>query len=187
MDATIPSMRVRLASPDDADTLASLGARLFADTFGAQNRAADMAAYLAVAFGAHQQRHELASPTWRTWLAEDASLQPAGYAQVRRGTRSNQVQAERPAEIARLYVAPEWQGHGLARRLMDACLTTAREWRADVVWLGVWERNPRAIAFYEKCGFRKVGTQSFMLGADLQTDHVMARALEPSAGDSPRQ
>jgi ribosomal protein S18 acetylase RimI-like enzyme len=65
--------------------------------------------------------------------------------------------------------------------LMEAAISTAREWRADVLWLGVWERNDRAIAFYEKQGFRIVGAQDFMLGSDRQRDHVMARDLTSEA------
>ena len=60
---------------------------------------------------------------------------------------------------------------------MDACLATAREWEADLLWLGVWEHNPRAIAFYEKRGFRAIGAQEFLLGADRQRDLVMVLYL----------
>jgi ribosomal protein S18 acetylase RimI-like enzyme len=60
---------------------------------------------------------------------------------------------------------------------MDTCIAQARAWECDVIWLAVWEKNPRAIAFYEKKGFRKVGRQTFQLGSDIQHDHVMARNL----------
>jgi ribosomal protein S18 acetylase RimI-like enzyme len=60
---------------------------------------------------------------------------------------------------------------------MRACVEQARAWHCDVLWLGVWEHNPRAIAFYEKQGFRKVGRHTFMVGSDVQYDDVMARPL----------
>ena len=60
---------------------------------------------------------------------------------------------------------------------MRACFERATALGCDVIWLGVWERNPRAIAFYEKMGFATVGGHSFMLGRDLQHDLVMSRAL----------
>ncbi|HEX7807692.1 MAG TPA: GNAT family N-acetyltransferase, partial [Thermoanaerobaculia bacterium] len=53
----------------------------------------------------------------------------------------------------------------------------ARNANVQSVWLGVWEHNPRAIAFYEKCGFRITGKHPFLLGSDLQTDLVMTREL----------
>jgi len=61
---------------------------------------------------------------------------------------------------------------------MDLCVTQARTWDADVLWLGVWERNQRAISFYEKGGFRAVGSHTFLLGTDEQRDIVMARGLD---------
>ena len=76
-------------------------------------------------------------------------------------------------EIARFYVDRAWQGRGVAQRLMDACCAIARDLEVGRIWLGVWERNARAIAFYEKCGFRDTGSQPFLLGTDLQTDRVM--------------
>jgi ribosomal protein S18 acetylase RimI-like enzyme len=61
---------------------------------------------------------------------------------------------------------------------MDACLQQARAWESELVWLGVWEVNARAIAFYQKHGFRSVGSQTFLLGRDVQNDLVMARRLD---------
>ncbi len=83
----------------------------------------------------------------------------------------------RATEIARIYADHHWHGHGLGAALLRACIETAQEWGAEVIWLGVWERNPRAIAFYEKHGFRAVGEQEFQLGADRQRDVVMALNL----------
>jgi ribosomal protein S18 acetylase RimI-like enzyme len=60
---------------------------------------------------------------------------------------------------------------------MDRCLDQARQWGCDVIWLAVWEENPRAIRFYEKHGFQKAGVKTFQLGAELQHDFVMARNL----------
>jgi ribosomal protein S18 acetylase RimI-like enzyme len=81
------------------------------------------------------------------------------------------------AEIARLYADQRWHGRGLGGALMHVCIATARDWGADLLWLGVWERNARAIAFYEKHGFRVIGEQEFQLGADRQRDLVMALNL----------
>jgi ribosomal protein S18 acetylase RimI-like enzyme len=96
---------------------------------------------------------------------------------LRRGTRADGVVADAPAEIQRIYVDGTWQGQGVAQTLVDACLEQARAWHCDTLWLGVWEKNARAIAFYEKIGLRVVGALAFMLGRDLQRDLVMARSL----------
>jgi ribosomal protein S18 acetylase RimI-like enzyme len=88
------------------------------------------------------------------------------------------VEGPAPLELKRLYVARAWHGRGVAQALMDAALDAARARGARTLWLGVWERNPRAVAFYGKYGFTRVGEHTFLLGADPQTDWVLARPLE---------
>jgi GNAT superfamily N-acetyltransferase len=87
------------------------------------------------------------------------------------------VTGEAPVEIGRFYVDRPWQGRGLAQRLMAAARDAARDLGGITVWLAVWEHHPRAIAFYQKQGFRDVGSQPFRLGSDLQTDRVMVAEL----------
>ena len=174
------AVALRVATPADAAPLARLAARLFAEAFAADNTPEDMAGYLASAFTEERQRRELEDPGSRVWIAVPpraaAPEDVAGYAQVRRAAGPACVTARRPAELARLYVDRAWHGRGVANALMDACLAQAEAWECDGVWLGVWERNARAIAFYERRGFRRVGTQTFLLGRDVQTDLVMERA-----------
>jgi ribosomal protein S18 acetylase RimI-like enzyme len=87
------------------------------------------------------------------------------------------VQADRPVELSRIYVAANWIGRGVGAAIMQRCIDEARASDSDVLWLGVWERNERAIKFYEKWGFTKVGEHVFVLGSDPQTDWLMARAI----------
>ena len=170
---------LRVATADDAAPLARLAARLFEEAFAADNTPEDMAGYLATAFTEERQRSELEDPGSRVWVAvPPGAADPgdaAGYAQVRRAAGPACVTARRPAELARLYVDRAWHGRGVANALMDACLAQAAAWGCDGLWLGVWERNARAIAFYERRGFRRVGRQSFLLGRDQQTDWVIER------------
>ncbi len=76
-----------------------------------------------------------------------------------------------------LYVNLEWHGRGIAQTLMARGLTEAAASGGQSLWLGVWERNPRARVFYGKCGFADVGEHVFLFGTDPQTDRVMARPL----------
>ena len=108
----------------------------------------------------------------------------AGFAQLRWGDAPSCVAAKAPGEIQRLYVVGDCHGKGVARELMNACIDEMRDRRSDVVWLGVRERNPRAITFYKKFGFVEVGDHAFPLGSDPQRDIVMARSVadgSPSA------
>ena len=171
------SARLRRAETGDARLVAQLGARLFEQAFGAANDPDDMRAYIASAFTVDGQALELADADRAVWIAEDAGRAAIGYAAVRRGGTAAGVQGERPAELQRLYVDQTWHGRGVGDALMGACIEQARTWHCDVIWLGVWERNPRAIAFYERIGFRSVGRQTFTLGRDVQRDLVMARRV----------
>lgn len=169
-------MTIRRGDVRDAKTLSDFGRRVFAATFAKDNTPEDMAAFLSRWYTAAQQEAELAEPSLVTLLAElDGTL--AGFAQLHRGTAPQCVTGSEPVEIARLYVDPEHHGRGVAHALMESALDAARNLGGQTVWLGVWERNPRAIRFYEKHGFVDVGSQPFLLGNDLQTDRVMTRPL----------
>lgn len=132
--------------------------------------------HLARSYGLRQQTAELAHPAITTLLAcADGEL--AGYAQLRPGLPPPCVTAAPPIELWRFYVARAWHGRGVAQALMAAAVAAARERDGAVLWLGVWERNPRAQAFYRKSGFVDVGSQVFLVGTDAQTDRVMELIL----------
>lgn len=179
---------VRPATPDDAERLSAFARRVFDDTFGADNAPADMAAYLDSAFTPALQAAELRDPGAVILLGEteegeagDGRPAIAGYAHLVFGADAPPgVAGPAPAELKRFYVDRALHGRGTAGHLMDAAIAAAVARGARTLWLGVWERNARAIAFYAKRGFADVGAQRFVLGADVQTDRVMARAI---AGD----
>ncbi|MFI5240020.1 MAG: GNAT family N-acetyltransferase [Gemmatimonadales bacterium] len=167
---------IRLAATADAAALADFAERCFRDTFGPDNRAEDMDYYVATTFGAEYQRADIAEPRGAVFLLEwDSAI--VGYAQLRRGCACIASEAVTSVELKRFYVASAWHGHGLAQRLMQRALRYASECGADVIWLAVWEHNPRAISFYRKFGFAEIGRQSFLLGSDDQTDMIMSRAV----------
>lgn len=170
-------MIIRNARSTDAQALAALAEATFRDTFAAANTPADMDHHCATAYGEAIQAREIASADRVTLVAEhDGRL--VGYAQVRWGHTPACVEARAPGEIQRLYVVRDCHGRGVAHDLMRACLAALAARGTDVAWLGVWERNPKAIAFYRKFGFREVGAHVFTVGSDAQRDVVMARALD---------
>ena len=174
--AAIP---IRRATEGDAAALAEFGARVFTETFGPENTPEDMAAYLASAYGAEIQRAELAGEG-NVFLVADSAGEIGGYVFLRDAPLLLGEKDARAVEIARFYVDGARRGTGLAAALMDAAVDEARRRGARTLWLGVWERNPRAIRFYEKCGFRDVGSHEFRLGCDVQRDRVMVRTVEPT-------
>lgn len=161
--------------PADAAVLAAFAERTFREAFAADNVREDMDAYCASSFGAAIQAREIAMPDRYTLLGERAG-EPIAYLQLRADRRPDGIDGLRPLEIQRFYVDGRHHGGGVAAELMRQALACAEQHGADVLWLGVWERNARAQAFYAKWGFRVVGSQSFTLGSDVQRDLLMARA-----------
>ena len=174
---------IRFGMPSDAAAVAEFAARTFVETFGHDNRPEDMAAHLAHAYGPRQQAEQLADPDIVTLIAE-LNGEMGGYAQVRRGSPPVCVTSQSPVELWRFYIDRPWQGRGLAQRLMRAVHAGAQQLGGRTLWLSVWERNPRAIAFYEKCGFRAVGTHPFWVGTDRQTDCIMVADVPPRGPDA---
>lgn len=180
-DPPLGELTLRVAVAADASRLAEFGARTFAETFSADNTPENMQRYLARSYGVAKQRAELTDPAWTTIVAEgDNSV--AGFAQLRLGPSPAGVVGRSPIELLRFYVDRPWQGRGLAGSLMEEVEREAGRRGADVLWLAVWERNERARAFYRRTGFSDVGSQQFVLGADRQTDRVMAKPLQARRG-----
>jgi len=167
---------IRRATLDDAALLTELARRLFVQTFADANEPDNMDSYLASAFTVEKQTAELSDVDRLTFIAESDGA-AIGYAMLCRGRRATGVVADSPAELQRIYVDARWHGHGVGDALMNGCREQARAWACDLLWLGVWQENPRAVAFYKRSGFSTVGEQTFMLGRDLQMDFVMARPL----------
>ena len=171
-----PNPIIRRGKADDAALLAELGSRTFSDTFAADNTPQNMADYLASAFSPEQLAAELADPNCFFQIAETNGA-AVGYSMLRAGNDLDNVTGAKPIEIVRLYVAQESLGSGVGAALMEACIGEAKQRGYQTLWLGVWEHNPRARAFYRKWNFHEVGTHVFQLGDDPQTDILMQRSI----------
>jgi ribosomal protein S18 acetylase RimI-like enzyme len=162
---------IRRATPADAATLAALARSTFLETFLPNNRKEDVEAYVEATYSEAQQRAEIERTDTITLLAvEDGNA--IAFAQVRRAPAP-----EGDIELARFYVDAAFHGRGIAQALMRACEDAAHALGGTTFWLGVWEHNVRAQAFYAKCGFRKVGSHPFLMGSDLQTDELWSKGL----------
>lgn len=170
------AVQIRQATNADVFALAELGATTFSEAFSADNAPADMQAYLAEAFNLTVMEQELSDPKAIFFVAE-LSEKLVGYAKLRLEATPDYVQGDKPVELQRLYVLQAWIGHGIGANLMQHCLTKAQEDGFKTVWLGVWEQNQRALAFYRKWNFVETGKQKFVLGMDTQTDFVMEHLL----------
>ena len=169
---------IRQATLDDGKLLTDLSYTTFWDAFAhhPKNAPDDLIHYMRQAFNQEQIEAELAEPR-SIFLVAEIDGKPAGYAKLIVGSIEEGVTASRPVELSRLYSHQEFIGKGVGQNLMDACFERARRHDHDVMWLGVWEYNPRAQRFYEKNGFREVGKHVFQLGSDPQTDLLMQKEI----------
>lgn len=153
-----------------------LGIKTFKDTFEEHNTAEDMEQYIAKAFSDEQIEKELQEDKTVFFLAEDGD-RVAGYAKVREGEKQEALGNTRALELHRIYVDKDYLGKRIGNILLEACLDYAKKAGYETVWLGVWEHNPRAIAFYTKHGFQKFSEHVFVLGADEQTDWLLRKDI----------
>lgn len=167
---------IRLASLSDASMLAELGAKTFYETFASFNTEEDMKSYMEKNFTVDQLACEL-KEKGTTFLLAQQDQAVVGYAKLRKHEQPGGLKEENTIEIERIYSSKEYLGKQVGKTLMEACLKLAKRDGHNVIWLGVWEHNPRAISFYEKWGFEKFGSHPFMLGKDLQTDLLMKKIL----------
>jgi ribosomal protein S18 acetylase RimI-like enzyme len=171
---TLPS--IRLCSAADAPILASLGARLFTETYGPTHPEPELSRYLARSFSVEGVREALSKADVSMLLVEDSSGVPVAYAYMRASPEPPAgVEGLRPFEIVRFYVDPACQGRGVGASLMEACFSDARERGADVIWLQVWKEAPWAVGFYHRMGFSVVGSAPFYFGEQVGDDHIMSR------------
>lgn len=169
---------IRSATPADAEWLAALAERTFRDTFSDDNSTGDMEMYVRGSFSLERVGAELADRANTFLLAFlDGAEQPTGYAKLRTGVVDPSVAGPDPVELERLYVDRSAIGRGVGAALLRASLHVALSVGHRTLWLGVWERNTRAIEFYRRWEFEVVGDHVFRLGSDDQRDLIMARPV----------
>jgi ribosomal protein S18 acetylase RimI-like enzyme len=169
------TVRYRDAGPADAPALAAMGRRCFVETFGAHFPAEDMALHLERKFGAEALAREYLDPALTIRVAEQDG---AMVAYLKLGPMDLPVPHDPAAlQVMQVYVLAAWQGAGVAAALMDWAAGSARRRGAPALYLCVWEKGDRAIAFYRKCGFETVGHAPYQLGTLHYQDPVMRLEL----------
>lgn len=171
-----PGFALRRATSADLVPFGEFTRRTFRATYGAFQTPERMARHLEARMNDRLLAQELADAA-RTVLVLTHDDEWVACAMLRRGDGPPAVAGVRPVEIERFYVSQVWHGRGLAALLMAATLDAAREEGHDVAWLAVWERNQRAVRFYEKQGFRIVGPHIYLFDGTPEDDHLMAIKL----------
>ena len=181
---SLAALHIRTPRPAELPAVAALGRDAFLAAFAPHYDSADFDRYVAEAYCPEAFEALAADPQRSLYLAEVAG-EMAGYAVLKRSAVPPQLAPARLIGLDRLYILPAWYGQGVAAALMDTCLTTAQAEGWEGMWLGVWEHNYRAMAFYRKYGFDIRGTHPFQMGDLVEADYVMYRFFSPATPADP--
>ncbi|MBS4064714.1 MAG: GNAT family N-acetyltransferase [Chitinophagaceae bacterium] len=169
-------IQIRKATVADAELIADLSRTTFYDAFAKDNTKENMDDFMNNVFTKDALMQEVLNNEGIFILAFDGE-EAVGYARMREQNKEQILEGENAVEIARIYSTQAAIGKGVGPALMKACIDIALDMKRSVIWLGVWEKNQRAIAFYQKWGFEKFGEHIFPIGTDPQTDWLMKKAL----------
>jgi len=170
------SIVIRKVQQHEAALIADMSRETFYDSFADSNTKEDMNKFMNEQFRRDDLIKEVETNDGIFFLALDED-QPLGYVRLRDGERYTEFAEKSSIEIVRIYAVKPAIGKGVGRALMNKCIETAKELNREVIWLGVWEHNQRAIDFYTKWGFITFGRHDFVLGNDVQTDLLMMKEI----------
>ncbi len=169
-------IHIRYATAKDAVMIADLSRQTFYDTFAAQNTKEDMDKFMNEQFTHSRLMEEVNAPE-NIFIIAEVNDEPVGYARMRESAPLLELDDLPSIEIARIYAVQSGIGKGIGSALMKKCIDIAYEIGKRIIWLGVWEKNERAISFYKRWGFEKFGEHDFVLGNDVQRDWMMKKML----------
>lgn len=159
-------------SLQDVEALQAIGRVTFSQTFSEHNNAEDMGAYLKTSYAIEKLTAEINNPESEFYFAKE-NENIIGYLKINTGKAQTEIKNLDAFEIERIYVDQAYLGKKIGQILFQKALQLAKQKKAAYVWLGVWEENHRAIAFYKKNGFVPFDKHIFKLGNDEQTDIMM--------------
>ncbi|MNK25644.1 Protease synthase and sporulation negative regulatory protein PAI 1 [compost metagenome] len=170
------NIAIARASVKDVLQLQYISRATFLQTFSDINTEENMNKYLNESFATEQLDEELSNELSQFYFAK-FSGEVIGYMKLNTGAAQKENPDENALEIERIYVLKDFHGKKVGQLLYNKAIEVANGLAVDHVWLGVWEENFRAIAFYTKNGFVKFGQHEFVLGDDVQTDLLMKLEL----------
>lgn len=170
------NIKIQQASLADLDELLTFAKSNFIHTYAHLNDPQNFQNYLDKAFSRDSFQIEMETlNTYFYLLKEGESL--LGYIKLNFNKGAEELKPDNCVEIERIYVKPEAKGKGYGKLLIDTAKKAARKQSKKILWLGVWENNPKAIGFYEKVGFEQFGMHVFMIGKEVQNDYLMKLEL----------
>jgi diamine N-acetyltransferase len=169
-------INIKKCTLEDLQVLQEISSETFHDTFKDQNSLENMKAYLERAFNLKQLEKELTHISSEFFFVY-FNNEVAGYIKINANDAQSEEMGDESLEIERIYIKYNFQKHGLGKYLLNKAIEIAMERNKKKIWLGVWEKNENAIAFYHKMGFIQTGVHSFYMGDEEQFDFIMTKTL----------
>ncbi|MBS4220013.1 GNAT family N-acetyltransferase [Bacillus sp. FJAT-49711] len=170
------TIKIKKCKREDLQVLQDISIETFNDTFKDQNSSENMKAYLERAFNLKQLEKELSNLSSEFFFIYFHN-EIAGYLKVNVNDAQSEEMGEESLEIERVYIHTKSQKYGLGKLLLNKAIEIAKKHNKKNVWLGVWEKNENAIAFYKKLGFVQTGSHSFYMGDEEQIDLIMTKIV----------
>ncbi|MBT2648972.1 GNAT family N-acetyltransferase [Bacillus sp. ISL-34] len=171
------TINIKKCTHEDSRKLQEISYETFNETFKHQNSPENMIAYLERAFNLKQLEKELSNISSEFFFVYFKN-EVAGYLKVNTNDAQSEEMGAESLEIERIYIKKKFQKHGLGKYLLNKAMEIAMERNKKKIWLGVWEKNENAIAFYKKLGFVQTGAHSFYMGDEEQMDIIMTKTLK---------
>ncbi len=170
------NIQIHRVAFNELEQLQTIGRQTFQETFSESNSEENMKNYLKEGFSKEKLTNELNDKNAEFYFAKFDN-EVVGYLKLNFGESQTELKDSKALEIERIYVSKEFHGKNVGQLLYNQAIEIAKQKKADYVWLGVWEENPRAISFYKKNGFVEFDKHIFKLGDDEQTDIMMKLML----------
>ena len=166
-----------MATSRDAATVAFLGRTTFGETFGHLFRDPnDLLDYYEGTFSEKKIEQSLKKENNLYWLAYADEL-PVGYAKLKLHSSSQFLEQKDVCQLQKIYVLKDFLSLKIGLKLQQELMNEAETSGSSYIWLSVLKENERAISFYEKNGFNKIGDHDFSIGKEDFDFMAMARKL----------
>ncbi|TRZ35935.1 GNAT family N-acetyltransferase [Niallia circulans] len=170
------AITIKKCTVEDVNMLQEISYETFNETFKDQNTPENMTAYLVVAFTIEKLKTELKNTSSHFFFVF-VNTEIAGYLKVNIDDAQSEAMGAESLEVERIYVKSQYQKLGLGKQLFNKALDVSRQLNKKKIWLGVWEKNENAIAFYKRIGFVQTGSHSFYMGEEEQIDFIMTKTI----------
>ena len=170
------SIHLQKITKNNVQDLQEVSIQTLTETFKDNNSEKSLNDYLNTAYELTKLEKELENPHSEFYFAY-FNNELAGYLKININDAQSEKMGENALEVERIYIKKSFKRRGIGRHLIETAEQLAKKYQKNLMWLGVWEYNPKAIAFYETLGFKVIGAHSFFMGEEEQTDLIMSKQL----------